>query len=117
MEIQQSLCYDGLMIGFVHPGPEAIELHHVLSALADPTRLRIVKVLHAADEGLNCTAATSPFLDVPKSTLSGHFRVLRESGIIHTAKRGVENINTLRWDEIEARFPGLLPRILEFAPD
>ncbi|MET3438623.1 helix-turn-helix domain-containing protein [Sphingomonas sp. 1185] len=105
------------MIGFVHPPADAVELHHILSALADPTRLQIVKALHRAREGLNCTAATAPFLQVPKSTLSSHFRVLRESGLICTTKRGVENINVLRWDDIERRFPGLLPNILAFTPD
>lgn len=105
------------MIGFVHPPVDAIALHHVLSALADPTRLQIVRTLHRAEHGLNCTAATDPFLQVPKSTLSSHFRVLRESGLIRTTKRGVENINVLRWNDLEARFPGLLPKVLAFAPD
>ncbi len=105
------------MIGFVHPPADAVELHHILSALADPIRLRIVKALHRAEQGLNCTASTAPFLQVPKSTLSNHFRVLRESGLICTTKRGVENINVLRLDDVEARFPGLLPNILALAPD
>lgn len=105
------------MIGFVHPPADAVALHHVLAALADPTRLRIVRTLRCAEAGLNCTAATAPFPNMPKSTLSGHFRVLRESGLICTTKRGVENINVLRWNEIEARFPGLLPLILALAQD
>lgn len=117
MGLEASVCYGAMMIGFVHPPTDAMALHHILSALADPTRLRIVKALRAAQTGLNCTAATAPFQQVPKSTLSGHFRVLRESGLICTTKRGVENINTLRWDDVEARFPGLLERILAFAPD
>ena len=100
------------MTGFVHPSLDAVELHHVLSALADPIRLRIVKSLRNAEQGLNCTAAVASFADVPKSTLSNHFRVLRESGLITTTKRGVENINVLRFDDIEDRFPGLLPNVL-----
>ncbi|MDQ1155208.1 helix-turn-helix transcriptional regulator [Brevundimonas sp. SORGH_AS_0993] len=104
------------MVNFVHPPAESLQLHHVLSALADPVRLNIVQVLHATQGGLNCTAATAPFGQVPKSTLSHHFRVLRESGLVQTTKRGVENINTLRWDDLERRFPGLLSQILQLAP-
>ncbi len=104
------------MASFVHPPVEALELHHVLAALADPVRLRIVQELHQAANGLNCTLAASPFCQVPKSTLSGHFRALRESGLVMTTKRGVENINVLRFDDVEARFPGLLPTILAHAP-
>jgi DNA-binding transcriptional ArsR family regulator len=113
----QSICYAAAMIAFVHPPTDAMALHHILAALADPTRLQIVKALRGAQTGLNCTVAVAPFHHVPKSTLSGHFRVLRESGLICTTKRGVENINTLRWDDVDARFPGLLERILAFAPD
>ncbi|GAW41489.1 Helix-turn-helix domain protein [Brevundimonas sp. SH203] len=103
------------MTAFIHPPADSLQLHHVLSALSDPVRLNIVKVLRGAEAGLNCTAATSPFGQVPKSTLSHHFRVLRESGLVETTKRGVENINTLRWDDLESRFPGLLPQILQLA--
>ncbi|WP_201463740.1 ArsR/SmtB family transcription factor [Brevundimonas aurantiaca] len=103
------------MVAFVHPPAETLQLSHVLTALSDPVRLNIVQVLAGADCGLNCTASTAPFGNVPKSTLSHHFRVLRESGLVETTKRGVENINTLRWDDLERRFPGLLPQILASA--
>jgi len=49
---------------------------------------------------------------VPKSTLSQHFNVLREAGLIHSERRGVEMQNSSRCTEIERRFPGLLPAIL-----
>jgi len=49
-----------------------------------------------------------------KSTLSHHFRVLRDAGLIRTTKQGVENLNRVRWDEVNARFPGLLKAILKF---
>jgi DNA-binding transcriptional ArsR family regulator len=48
-----------------------------------------------------------------KSTLSHHFRVLRDSGLIRTTKQGVENLNCVRWDEVNARFPGLLKAIMK----
>lgn len=103
------------MSAFIHPPLGSLEIHHVLAALADPVRLQIVRELSSASQGLNCMHAASPFGQVPKSTLSNHFRILRETGIVATTKRGVENINVLRRDDLEERFPGLLDKILEFA--
>jgi DNA-binding transcriptional ArsR family regulator len=51
-----------------------------------------------------------------KSTLSHHFRVSRDAGLIRTRKQGVENLNSVRWDEVNARFPGLLKAIMRFQP-
>lgn len=103
------------MPSFIHPTLDSLEIHHVLAALSDPVRLQIVRELHRNDVGLNCTLAASPFGHVPKSTLSAHFRILRETGLISTTKRGVENINVLRRDDMEKRFPGLLDKILDLA--
>ena len=52
-----------------------------------------------------------------KSTLSNHFRVLREAGLIHTTKQGVEHRNAVREADINARFPGLLKSILKHADE
>jgi DNA-binding transcriptional ArsR family regulator len=98
------------MSRFVHPAPEDITLTGLLAALGDPTRLEIVRLLSHCD-GKNCTQS-APFPDMPRSTLTGHFRILREAGLLRTVKKGVENINMLRRAEIEARFPGLLDSIL-----
>lgn len=49
---------------------------------------------------------------VPKSTLSQHFRILREAGLIRSERRGVEVLNSSRFAEIDARFPGLLTSIV-----
>lgn len=104
------------MVQFVHPATQDITLAGVLSALADPTRLKIVKGLIGQQDCMSCTAA-APCPDMAKSTLSNHFRVLRESGLIHTTKQGVEHRNAVREADIEARFPGLLTSILEHAKD
>lgn len=104
------------MIAPLHPHPTDLSLHHVLAALGDPIRLRIARALADEEHGLNCTMVTAPFDHIAKSTLSGHFRVLRESGVICQRKRGVETINTLRRDDLDARFPGLLDTILALAP-
>jgi DNA-binding transcriptional ArsR family regulator len=78
-------------------------------------RLRIVKSLIAKDECMSCTEA-APCPDMAKSTLSNHFRILREAGLVRTSKQGVEHRNVLRDDDINARFPKLLKTILSF-PD
>jgi DNA-binding transcriptional ArsR family regulator len=102
------------MTRFVHPATEDITLAGVLGALSDPMRLRILKtLLESRERGLSCCAA-APCPEMAKSTLSHHFRVLRDAGLIRTTKQGVENLNKVRWEELNARFPGLLKAIMRF---
>ncbi len=63
---------------------------------------------------MSCTEA-SPCPQIAKSTLSNHFRILREAGLIRTTKQGVENRNIIRLDDINQRFPGLLKLIIKLA--
>jgi len=85
------------------------ELTTVLLALGDPVRLAIVRELDA-----DGTRACGSFdrLGVGRPTLSHHFKVLREAELIETHAEGQRRINTLRRDEIDARFPGLLDSVL-----
>lgn len=102
------------MTRFVHPAKEDITLAGVLGALSDPMRLRILRKLLERRHGpLSCSGA-APCPQMAKSTLSHHFRVLREAGLIRTTKQGVEHLNGVRWDEVNERFPGLLKAILKF---
>jgi DNA-binding transcriptional ArsR family regulator len=102
------------MTRFVHPAKGDITLAGVLGALSDPMRLRILKNLLDKRHGhLSCTEA-APCAEMAKSTLSHHFRILRDAGLIRTAKHGVENLNSVRWDEVNERFPGLLAAIMKF---
>ena len=91
-----------------HPEPEAIELGDVLHALSDDVRLQIVL---AIAEGGECAMGG---IDVPvtKSTCTHHFKVLREAGVIRQRQVGTARLNTLRTDDLNARFPGLLESIL-----
>ena len=102
------------MAQFVHPAREDITLAGVLAALADPTRLRIVKSLLERHDCMSCKEA-APCPDMAKSTLSNHFRVLREAGLIQTSKQGVEHRNVVREADINARFPRLLKTIVGFS--
>jgi DNA-binding transcriptional ArsR family regulator len=102
------------MVQFVHPSREDITLAGVLAALADPMRLRIVKSLLKQNDCMSCTEA-APCPSMAKSTLSNHFRILREAGLIRTSKKGVEHRNVVREADINARFPRLLKTILGYS--
>jgi len=94
------------------PAPAELALESVLHALSDPVRLQIVRTLAAEPDGRPCGTFGLP---VSKSTASHHFRVLREAGVIAQEARGRERLTTLRRDDLDARFPGLLGSILAAA--
>jgi DNA-binding transcriptional ArsR family regulator len=97
-----------------HPQAQDIRLEAVLHALADPARVAIFTQVATESCPQTCTAlAGGAGQAIPKSTLSQHFKVLREAGLIRSERQGVEMRNTARCDEVNARFPGLLPAILE----
>jgi DNA-binding transcriptional ArsR family regulator len=95
-----------------HPETENITLPGVLYALGDPVRLMIVANL-AADGELTCGVAYP--LPIPKSTLSHHLKILREAGVIHVRQQGREYYNSLRREELETRFPGVLTTVISAA--
>jgi len=92
-----------------HPNADDIGLDGILHALTDPVRRSIVAKLLAKGE-MNCGETCD---DMAPSTISHHHRILRESGLIRSEKRGVAVVNSVRRAEIEARFPGLLDAILQ----
>jgi DNA-binding transcriptional ArsR family regulator len=97
----------------IHPSIDDITVEGILHALSDPVRATI----YADLAGSACATTCSNFLQVsdraiPKSTLSQHFRALREAGLIRSERHGVEMHNTSRCKEIEQRFPGLIAAIL-----
>ena len=96
-----------------HPATQDIDLPAVLHALSDPQRLRIVRVLADAPTPRRCGSFD---LDVTKSTLTHHFRVLREAGVIEQRVEGTARLNSLRREDLDQRFPGLLDAVLESAP-
>jgi DNA-binding transcriptional ArsR family regulator len=97
----------------IHPSLDDVTVEGILHALSDPVRARIFAELSLSKGTQTCSA----FLEVsdrtiPKSTLSQHFKALREAGLIASERRGVEMHNTTRCGEIDAKFPGLLRAIL-----
>lgn len=97
-----------------HPRLSEITVEQILFALSDPIRARIFRDIAAA----SCPQRCSEFLScdgqsVPKSSLSNHFKVLRQAGLIRSEKIGVELRNVSRCAELKERFGGLISSILE----
>src|ERR671933_1905447 len=91
-----------------HPRLEEVDLTDVLHALSDPVRLEIVRTLSDLQER-PCSAVEAK---VAKSTLSHHFKVLREAGITHTRANGTHRLMSLRKADLDERFPGLINSVL-----
>ncbi|MCC3381209.1 ArsR/SmtB family transcription factor [Paenibacillus farraposensis] len=92
-----------------HPNVNEINLSTVLYALSDQIRLNIIKILSEKGE----QSCSSLDISAPKSTLSHHFKVLRESGVIHTRLEGTQRFISIRYDDLNLRFPGLLSAVLQ----
>jgi DNA-binding transcriptional ArsR family regulator len=97
-----------------HPSIEDVTVEGILHALSDPVRVAIFSQIAGPGRPQSC----SDFLhmsekDIPKSTLSQHFKVLREAGLIRGERIGVEMRNTSRCAEIDQRFPGLVKAIVK----
>ena len=86
-----------------------LDLSLVLHALSDPQRRRIVRELAASEVPMACGQIE---LDVGKSTRTHHFRVLREAGLIEQRREGTRKLTSLRHEEIDTAFPGLLDAVL-----
>ena len=94
-----------------HPAVSELELTAVLFALSEPARLELVRLL--AGEGPQ-TVAQCHVVDpaTPKSTFSHHLKTLREAGVVRNEPDGRQRQITLRRDDLDARFPGLLDAVL-----
>ncbi|MET1133587.1 MAG: metalloregulator ArsR/SmtB family transcription factor [Aeromicrobium sp.] len=93
-----------------HPDIGDVQLTEVLFALSDPARLEIVREL--ADGPLTMAECGSTNPDLPKSTKSHLMKVLREAGLVRNEPDGRRRVLTLRKDELDQAFPGLLDSIL-----
>ncbi|MQA98459.1 MAG: metalloregulator ArsR/SmtB family transcription factor [Streptosporangiales bacterium] len=94
-----------------HPAPAEISLTRVLTALGDPIRLGLVRLL-SDDRERGWGELRAP---IAKSTLSHHLKVLRDAGITRTRQEGTRCYVRLRRADLDARFPGLLTTLLTAA--
>ncbi|NUR87745.1 MAG: helix-turn-helix transcriptional regulator [Nonomuraea sp.] len=92
-----------------HPDLAEITLQQVLEALVDPVRRSIVRQLDETPADIACGGFD---IAVSKSTATHHFRVLREAGLIRQHYAGTSRMNTLRRDEFDKAFPGLLDAVV-----
>jgi DNA-binding transcriptional ArsR family regulator len=97
-----------------HPSLQEITVQGILYALSDPVRVRICAELSQADCAMNCSAFLSNGnLNLPKSTLSQHFKILREAGLIRSERQGVELKNSSRCQELKKKFGPMIVSILK----
>jgi DNA-binding transcriptional ArsR family regulator len=94
------------------PDVSDLDLTTILQALGDPVRLAIVRGLAHSGEQV----CGSLELGISKSTRSHHFKTLREAGITRTRVEGTHRHVSLRRDDLDARFPGLLDAVLQKQP-
>ena len=105
--------YQFSMRPLCHPAVSEITVEGLLDALSDPVRAQIYTEMASSECPLNC----SNFRKVdnrtlPKATLSQHFKILREAGLIHSERKGVEMHNTTRCAELKERFGDMLTAIV-----
>jgi DNA-binding transcriptional ArsR family regulator len=97
-----------------HPSLKEITVQGLLYALSDPVRVRIYEELVQAECAMNCSAFLSNGnLKFPKSTLSQHFKTLREAGLIRSERQGVELKNSSRCQELKKKFGPMIVSILK----
>ncbi|MFG2600560.1 ArsR family transcriptional regulator [Streptomyces sp. NPDC048462] len=105
--------------GLPEPLPEPavgdLRLETVLGALSDPLRLTVVRKLLLESEGFDHTCGWFGF-DRPKSSLTHHFKALREAGLTRQRQYGLERRSHVRVDDLNARFPGLLDLVAAWSP-
>ncbi|MFV2118685.1 ArsR/SmtB family transcription factor [Streptomyces sp. Act-28] len=105
----------GLPEPLPEPAVEEMRLETLLAALSDPLRLTIVRKLLLESERFDHPCGWFG-LDRPKSSLTHHFKALRGAGIIRQRQYGLERRSHVRVDDLDARFPGLLALVAEWAP-
>jgi len=97
-----------------HPPSDQIELAAVLEALSDPTRLGIV--IDLADRKTKWEARCGEFSHLgSKTNLTYHFAKLRAAGVTHARAEGTSRFISLRREDLDARFPGLLDTVIKAA--
>jgi DNA-binding transcriptional ArsR family regulator len=95
------------------PSLEELDMTTVLTALVDPARREIMRVMYLGPEPFDCRASTwCEILGITAPTVSHHFRTLREAGLTRTVVDGRTRTVSARRDDVERRFPGLLEAVL-----
>jgi DNA-binding transcriptional ArsR family regulator len=89
-----------------HPDTASLDLATVMRVVGDPIRLDMVRLL--ADGEPRVCSDIQEVVGLPTSTCSYHLKLLREAGFTRVRAAGTNRLITLRFDDLEERFPGLL---------
>lgn len=106
---------DGVPERLPEPARDKIRLERVMGVLSDPLRLTIMQRLLRSSDEFDQTCGWFGF-DRPKSTLTHHFKALREAGVITQRQYGLERRSRVRLEDLDARFPGLVDMVLDWEP-
>jgi len=87
---------------------DAAELERLFKVLADRNRVKILNILLRARGQAVCVCEFTDQLDLAQPTVSYHLKLLREAGITRTRAEGTQRFISLRSDDLETRFPGLV---------
>jgi DNA-binding transcriptional ArsR family regulator len=96
----------------IEPAADDFDLLRVLTALADPHRLAAVRFVAGHGESWCSQVIQEAGLGTSKSTFSHHLRILREAGVITKRIQGAKGYMSLRKNDLDRRFPGLIDSIL-----
>jgi DNA-binding transcriptional ArsR family regulator len=96
-----------------HPAATDLRLVKVLAALADPVRLSTIRTLAALGDSPCTELHHAAGLQISRSNFSHHQRILREAGLIQERILGAQRILSVRREDLNACFPGLLDAILD----
>ena len=103
---------EDVMDDVVEPAAGDIQLPRVLAALADPNRLAAVRFVARNGESWCAQVMEQAVLPMTKSTFSHHLRILREAGVLTKRIQGAKGYTSLRKDDLDSRFPGLIDSII-----
>jgi len=106
-----------VMDDVVEPAPEDFQLPRILAALADPNRLAAVRFVARNGESWCAQVMEQALLSMTKSTFSHHLRILREAGVLTKRIQGARGYTSLRKQDLDARFPGLIDSIVDAATE
>ncbi|RKP46023.1 ArsR/SmtB family transcription factor [Trinickia fusca] len=95
------------------PAVADLRLEEIFAALADPLRLTIVRMLMLESEAYDHPCSWFGF-DRPKSSLTHHFKALREAGVLRQRQYGLERRSRVRTEDLNERFPGLLDLVVQW---
>jgi len=101
----------------LEPAAEDLQLPRILAALADPHRLAAVRYVARNGESWCTQVMQEAGLAMTKSTFSHHLRILREAGVLTKRIQGTKGYTSLRKDDLDSRFPGLMDAIIEADAD